>query len=208
MLTTLPARRAALAAAAVLTAGLALAPAARATFPGGNGRIVYLDAARSQLFTADPSGAAPPQVTELPDGAGVGEPAWSPDSRRIAFSTDVSGEQRLWVMDADGGHAGMVFDDLPVYRDRWPRYTPDGQTLVFGRCLPGDAPCSIWRVGVDGRGLRAITPFQVGRREATDFFADVYPDGTRIAFTRFGARGITAQVMVAPIDGANPHAIT
>ncbi len=41
----------------------------------------------------------------LPPGAGISKPAWSPDGSKIAFSTDQSGNIDIYVMDADGTNA-------------------------------------------------------------------------------------------------------
>src|SRR5207248_7781002 len=101
-----------------------------------------------------------------------------------------------------------VFDDTTGFRDFAPGYTPDGSFLVFPRCKPNDGVCAIWEVGIDGTGLHALTKFKEGRREAVDFDPDVSPDGRHVAFSRFGARGVVAQVYVMNADGSRQHAVT
>jgi Tol biopolymer transport system component len=187
---------------------LLTASVAEAAFPGRDGRIAFVDLVAQQLFAIDPGGTGLVQLTHFPAGTGVGEPDWSADGRHIAFGTNAIGEERLWIMDADGSHQHVVFDDAPGFRDHVPRYTPDGRTLVFARCQPGDGVCAIWAVGVDGRGAHAITPYQTGRHEAVDYFDTVSPDGSTVAFVRFGANGITAQLYVVPIGGGAARAIT
>lgn len=46
----------------------------------------------------------------LPPGAGISKPAWSPDGSKIAFSTDQSGNIDIYVMDSDGTNAETLED--------------------------------------------------------------------------------------------------
>ncbi len=179
---------------------------ARATFPGQDGRIAFWDVFTGQIYTMNPDGTALVQATHVSEGHRAAHPAWSPDGTKIAFDSNVSGEVRLWVMDASGSHPHQLTGDLPGYNDSHPTYTPDDRDVVFTRCRP-DPPggCAIYSVRTDGTHRRAITPFQ---GDVVDFEPDVSPDGTRIAFTRFGANGIIAQVYVMQADGSGAHALT
>jgi Tol biopolymer transport system component len=58
-------------------------------------------------------------------------PAWSPDGKTIAFVSDRSGTQELWVCDADGSDPLKLtsFNGPSVI---FPRWSPDGRRLVFG----------------------------------------------------------------------------
>lgn len=193
-----------------LTAGLALAPAgpAQATFPGRDGRIAFGDFMTGQLYTVNPDGSALMQVTHVSAGHRAGRPDWSPDGRQLAYDSDQSGEIRMYVMDADGSHARLLFRDAPGYRHFGPKFTPGGKTFVFSRCKPDDGVCAIYSVRADGTGLRALTAFKEGRQEAVDFAPAVSPDGAWITFDRFFSNGITAQVYLMRADGSRAHAIT
>ena len=39
------------------------------------------------------------------------EPAWSPDGKQIAFTSDAGGNEQIWVMNADGSEARQVTDE-------------------------------------------------------------------------------------------------
>jgi Tol biopolymer transport system component len=58
-------------------------------------------------------------------------PAWSPDGGKIAFVSNRSGTQELWVCDADGGNPVKLtsFGGANVI---FPRWHPDGNRLIFG----------------------------------------------------------------------------
>jgi Tol biopolymer transport system component len=187
-----------------LVAGLVLAGPAAGTFPGANGRIAFADFNTGQLYSINPDGTGLRQLTHVAAPAVAGGPDWSPDGRRIAFWSDVSGEPRLYVMDRDGSHQRLVFSEQPGYADLAPQYTPGGGRLVFSRC---SHVCAIYSVRVDGTHLRALTRPNESL-DVSDFWPAVSPDGRRIAFTRFNAGGIQAQVYVMGADGSGAHPIT
>jgi TolB protein len=140
----------------------------------------------------------------------AGEPAWSPDGKHLLFEKarfSGDGRERLWTMHADGTHKRPI----PVRSDRVlvhdAKYTPDGRTIVFVRCLPPiqEEICSIWRMRTDGSHRRALTGPSGG---PPDFYPSVSPDGRRVAFTRFGAHGTVERTWVMRIDGSGAHPIT
>ncbi len=57
-------------------------------------------------------------------------PQWSPDGRRLAFTSARSGNYEIWVSRADGRQPEQVtfFEDHPAESPRW---SPDGESLVF-----------------------------------------------------------------------------
>ena len=191
--------------ALALTAGLILAQAgaAHATSAGRDGRIAFWDFNTGQIYAVNPDGTALTQLTHVAKGHTAADPAWSPDGTHIAFDSDMSGAVRLWIMDANGGHAHMVAGDGPSAKDRLPTYTPDGRRLVFSRCV-GEA-CAIYSIRVDGTHLRVLTRLHAS---VNDLRASVSPDGRQIAFNRFFAHGIIGQVYVMNADGSGAHAVT
>ncbi len=193
-----------------LAGGLLAAPAgpASATFPGGDGRIAFWDFQTGQVYSVRPDGSGQVQLSHVSAGHTAAHPDWSPDGSQVSFDSDQNGEIRLYVANADGSHLRRIAGDAAGYRDFQPRFLPGGTGFVFSRCKPGDGVCAIWSVRADGTGLRPLTSFKVGAEEAVDFAPAVAPDGGHIAFARFGAGGITAQVYVMRADGTGAHAIT
>jgi Tol biopolymer transport system component len=80
---------------------------------------------------------------------------YSPDGRRIAFQSGRSGAPEIWLVDADGSNPTR----LTRGPGRWqgaPRWSPDGRSIVFCS-MDEDARWNVWRIGVDGSGLRQVT---------------------------------------------------
>lgn len=57
------------------------------------------------------------------------QPRFSPDGRSIAFTSDRSGGDNLWIMDRDGAHARAVTKESYRLLNS-PAWTPDGQYLA------------------------------------------------------------------------------
>lgn len=57
--------------------------------------------------------------------------SFSPDGSRIAYLSDSSGEEELWVMDADGTNNRQLSHDSVGFRFR-PTWSPDGTWIAFG----------------------------------------------------------------------------
>ena len=112
--------------------GLFLVPgtAARATFPGVDGRIAFSDYVTGQIYTVNPDGSGLAQLTHVQVASPPSGRTGRPTATHIAFDSNRSGI-RLWIMDADGRHQHMVADDLPHAADLLPVYTPDGASLVY-----------------------------------------------------------------------------
>jgi imidazolonepropionase-like amidohydrolase/Tol biopolymer transport system component len=92
------------------------------------------------------------------------QPTFSPDGRTIAFLSDRTGVENLWLADADGTNPRAVSKDEKT-NDRpqimtSPAWTPDGEYLVVSKARPPD-PGTFWlfmyhRDG--GTGVRIGSP--------------------------------------------------
>ena len=75
------------------------------------------------------------------------QPTWSPDGKTIAFLTDRTGVENLWIANADGSNPRAVSKDGRT-NDRpqimvSPAWTPDGHYIVVSKSRPPD-PGTFW----------------------------------------------------------------
>lgn len=113
----------------------------------------------------------------------VGEPGehvdlrLSPDGTRVVVSTGEprTGTMDLWIYDVARGHATR-FTSAPYDIERWPIWSPDARTIVFGR--DADGPPYLHRKALNEAGDgQAITP--VGGVQVPN---DWSPDGRFIMY--------------------------
>lgn len=92
------------------------------------------------------------------DAAWNVQPRFSPDGRRIAFTSDREGGDNLFVMDRDGSNVRAVTnEDFRLLNNPW--WTPDGQYLVARKHFTGTRSLGagemwMYHVETGGAGLR------------------------------------------------------
>jgi Tol biopolymer transport system component len=83
-------------------------------------------------------------------------PAWSPDGRTIAFTSDRTGNDDIYAVDAAGGAARRLTAG-PRHHDN-PVWSPDGRRLAFNSDRDGPAGASdLFVMDADGGDLRNLT---------------------------------------------------
>jgi Tol biopolymer transport system component len=150
------------------------------------------------VITSDGAGGAPQLVTGTSRPAGIapiGGFAWSPNGQEMAVGT-VTGtdfqhllfndEFDLFLLAADGSGLRQLtaFLDDPGERSDdavAPTFSSDGNTVYFAR-VRNLLHASIWAIGIDGTGLRQLTPER--GRFGFDIPSSVSPLGDELAFTR------------------------
>jgi Tol biopolymer transport system component/C-terminal processing protease CtpA/Prc len=108
-------------------------------------------------------------------------PVYSPDGRRLAFTSSRTGNGDIYVLTFDTGDLRRVtFDDAFEILDGWSR---DGRWLYFSSASRDISGMNdIFRVASEGG-----TPMQVSAdRYTNEFFSSVSPDNSSIAFTARG----------------------
>jgi Tol biopolymer transport system component len=121
-------------------------------------------------------------LKQLTTGVGNNQyPTYSPNGRRIAFISDRTGVEQVWVMNADGSQQTQI-SHSGVRQDQVPDWSPDGHKIAFAQGNIGSG--RIWVMNADGSN-----PMQLTSGPGDDFGTAWSPDGQRIAFVRDFANG-------------------
>lgn len=83
-------------------------------------------------------------------------PSLSPDGRRVAYITNVSGSPQVWIASTEGGAAPQQVTRLPdpVQSVRW---SPAGEWLAYDVAPGGGLNVQVYIAHSDGSGARLIT---------------------------------------------------
>ena len=107
-------------------------------------------------------------------------PAWSPDGSRIAYLSQTASNLDIFIMNADGSNAKLLYGSSSNEADiDW-----RGESIVFSK------DSSIWIMQSDGSGVRQVTnPPRGGEWGKAnlpfgDYDPRISPDGTRVIFER------------------------
>ena len=174
--------------------------------PGGK-RVVFMagtwTATRLTTCALDGSDLRP-----ITDGSSIAwNNHWSPDGRRIAFTSRNApgGELAVFVMNADGSARRQVTHIAPEEGGaQWPIWSPDGRRLavqVNSRLMKGSA--HIWIVDVETGEARKLAAHDELYLDETPSW---FPDGKRLAFQ--SNRTGVMEVWVMNADGSDARQVT
>lgn len=85
------------------------------------------------------------------------QPVFSPDGRWIAFVSDRSGADNLWIMRADGSAARMITSNQGPDEYISPAWAPDGKTLYVSLYRSDRNAIELWREPLDGSKPEEMT---------------------------------------------------
>ena len=120
--------------------------------PDGNSIIFELI---GDLYTIPFAGGEAKKITS--GLAFNSQPSYSPDGKKIAFSSDKGGSENVWISDADGGNPKQLSQDEQSEFTS-PVWTPDGQYVIAGRTTQFPIGASeLWMYHIRGGGGVQIT---------------------------------------------------
>lgn len=106
-----------------------------------------------EIYRARPDGMGPENLTA--DPAADQAPAYSPDSRRIAFTSNRGGgASAIWIMGSDGRDPRPLGAPVPDGAQRWPAWSRDGRRLAFSLSVGGGH--GVYVAPVDGSSAAEI----------------------------------------------------
>lgn len=165
----------------------------------------FAPSGRLLAFDRAATGLAPDIFVVRTDGSGLRRltdapgldfwPDWSPDGRRITFTSDRGGKSDIYVMDADGSNVERLTDEPNGAEGSV--WSPDGRRIAFVSVASG-----VPRIAVMDRNGGTPTVLTDG----PDFEPAWSPDGRHIAFVSF--RDGSRELYLMRADGREQVRIT
>jgi serine/threonine protein kinase len=130
---------------------------------------------QSTLYEVDWNGVgAAGELRTMTRGLGRDrQPAYSPDGRRIIFSSNRSGNVDLWALDRSTKELVQLTDDLAIDYD--PAFSPDGKHILWTSNRSGNM--EIWIADADGGRGRQLSQDGEDAENAT-----MTPDGKWVVY--------------------------
>jgi Tol biopolymer transport system component len=197
-------------------------PSAQTTSP--EGKIVFVrpstepsDACFGQpctdIWVMDADGSNQTNLTNTPD-TNEGQPAWSSDGTRIAFTSDqdeVGGFTDIWVMNADGSNQTNLTKtpDTPYadnFHEYQPSWAPSGTQIAFVREIPGQVISEQADIFVMDTDPTTNEATNLTNTDATEIDPAWSPDQTKIAFA--GVRNQGFEIVTMNPNGQNETILT
>ena len=104
-------------------------------------------------------------------------PVWSPDGKKIAFTSYRDGNTEIYTMNPDGGDLQNLTQNSAF--DEFPEWSPDGKKIAF-RSKRQRGINKIYVMDADGGNVRRITDIQ-GKRVTWS------PDGKHLVYNRWAS---------------------
>jgi dipeptidyl aminopeptidase/acylaminoacyl peptidase len=106
----------------------------------------------------------------------VGRPTWSPDGESIAFISNMSGRNNLWLVPAEGGWPVQL--TVSDQRQTAPAWSPDGKWIAYQSDYDGDELWDIFLVSPKTGKIVNLT----STREIAESDPTWSPDGRYLAY--------------------------
>jgi TolB protein len=166
-----------------------------------DGTPVDPQTSKSGLYKMTSDGKTEVRLTQYATAAS--EPAWSPDGKKILFSSVQDGKYQIYIMNADGTNQTRLTKDNS--NDAMSSWSPDGKKIVFSSDRGGKN--NIYVMNADGSNQVIIT-----HGDWNDGAPSWSPDGKQIVFCsdrdRTGEGDLNEEIYRMQADGTNPVRLT
>jgi tricorn protease len=153
--------------------------------------------ARGDIFTVPIEKGGTRNLTRS-SGAHDRFPVWSPDGRWIAYMSDQSGEDEVWIVAQDGSSQPQQITSGGSAQRYAPQWSSDSKKIVFG-----DKNGRVYVVTVATKQMQMITDARNG--QITDY--EFSPKGNFVSYSTNGLNGVNSVYIWSAEDNTN-HRVT
>jgi tricorn protease len=161
--------------------------------PSGRRAVI---SARGQLLTIATDRGDITRIASDDMASRSQSPKWSADGKNIAFISDRSGRDEVWLSDGEGRNLKKI-TDLDNEKGAL-LFTPDSKALLYTA-----ADKKLYSYGVADAKTTVVTSDTIGRIQSVS----VSPDSKWVAFTKQD-RTLRAHVYIAPIAGGDERHVS
>ena len=149
--------------------------------------------ARGDIFTVPIEKGGSRNLTRS-SGAHDRFPTWSPDGRWIAYMSDQSGEDEVWIVAQDGATQPQQLTSGGSAQRYAPQWSSDSKRIAFG-----DKNGRVYVVTVVSKEMRMIVDARNG--QITDY--EFSPQGNFVSYSMSGENGVTSVYIWSASDNKN-----
>ncbi len=150
-------------------------------------------AARGDIFSAPIEKGGVRNLTRSSD-ANDRLPAWSPDGKQIAFISDRTGEEEVWVVAQDGSVPAVQLTTGSKAQRYAPTWSADGRKIAFS-----DKDGKIYVLTVATKQLQTVAD----ARNGLVFDYDWSPKGNYLAYSMQNGNGLSSVYVWSSADNKN-----
>ena len=131
---------------------------------------------------------------------------WSPDRSQIVYRSSQTGNNEIWLMNADGSDQHQITDN-PAF-DTYPAWSPDGTTIAFTSNRDGHKghEGAVYLMNTDGSNVRRVTWL-----ESQGGVPSFSPNGAKLTWIDsdcFSGGCGPSQVYISNLDGTSVQRVT
>lgn len=122
----------------------------------------------------------PTKLTDINDKINIFcHPSWSPDGSKIVYTSSKTGNEEIWIMNADGTGKTQLTDLNSSITGR-PRFSPSGDKIAFysSYLKDGNDSLNIFTMNPNGTGIQKVT------QSGNNIDPAWTPDGNRIVYSK------------------------
>ncbi len=158
-----------------------------------------------EIYVINPAAGEITRVTENRDGHD-GYPAWSPDGKRLAYSSGSDVQEAIYILDSSGVRQLTEKGSVKGFA----RWSPDGWKIAYYTFQKeGGKPGTLRVINADGSGQTPVFPNDTQSRQTGDCFDGFpggwFPGGQRLLYR--GSLQGTLAICAVNADGSDVQVI-